>query len=193
MWQDYLEACFPYAMWVLLPLIPSILLFKIFPNNVVVVKGPLQGLTVKAGGAFAAYLLLFLLLSYPVNTYTPGTLLDQKHRFWEIDGVVGIIDEQGQRVLSGDRLRALLRDVKFDLDPDAITINGTWLDLRVVETSGKLPNVTLKIPNFGVGDLKFERSGDATRSIHLREPIFIKYDKAPNAALPVQNRLDPAK
>lgn len=47
------------ATTVLLPLIPAFLLFKFLPTTGEV-SGPLQGLTVKFGGAFAAYLIIFL-------------------------------------------------------------------------------------------------------------------------------------
>ena len=53
MWNDFSVVGFPYALWVLLPLIPSILIFLIFPNSTVMAQGPLAGLTVRAGGAFA--------------------------------------------------------------------------------------------------------------------------------------------
>ena len=44
-----------YILYVLLPLIPAILIFRLFPDTKVTMSGPLQNLTVNATGAFAAY------------------------------------------------------------------------------------------------------------------------------------------
>jgi hypothetical protein len=47
------------ALWFLLPLIPAYILFKSLPSTAIV-TGPLQGLKINLGGAFAGYFLLFL-------------------------------------------------------------------------------------------------------------------------------------
>jgi hypothetical protein len=44
-----------YLLAVLCPLIPAILIYRLFPETKVSVPGPLAGLTLRAGGAFAAY------------------------------------------------------------------------------------------------------------------------------------------
>ena len=43
-----------YVMWVMLPLVPAILTFKLFPKTTVTASGPFAGFTVNASGAFAA-------------------------------------------------------------------------------------------------------------------------------------------
>ena len=47
---------------VLLPLLPAILIFLMFPKTEMVAQGPLQGLSIRAGGAFGAYLIVLLVL-----------------------------------------------------------------------------------------------------------------------------------
>jgi hypothetical protein len=49
------------ALVVILPLIPAYILFKFLPSTGKV-SGPLQGLNIKFGGAFGAYLIIFLAL-----------------------------------------------------------------------------------------------------------------------------------
>lgn len=44
-----------YVLYVLLPLIPAILIFKLFPDTKVALSGPLQHFTLNTTGAFAAY------------------------------------------------------------------------------------------------------------------------------------------
>ena len=43
----------------LLPLVPAYLLFRALPSQAEI-SGPFKGMTVKLGGAFAAYFLVFL-------------------------------------------------------------------------------------------------------------------------------------
>src|SRR5262249_1973110 len=57
-----LELLVLLGIWVALPLVPAILIYRYFPNTQVAASGPLAGLTVKASGAFAAYLVVFLLI-----------------------------------------------------------------------------------------------------------------------------------
>jgi hypothetical protein len=57
-----------YAVYVCLPLVPAILIFRLFPDSKVSVSGPLQNFTVNATGAFAAYVVTvalgFFLVKY---------------------------------------------------------------------------------------------------------------------------------
>jgi len=46
-----------YTFFVLLPIVPAYLIFSKFPDTQVAVSGPFQQLTVRATGAFAAYLI----------------------------------------------------------------------------------------------------------------------------------------
>src|SRR5688500_6357198 len=53
------------ALWILLPLVPAVLIYVIFPKSQASAKGLFAGLTIRGGGAFAAYFIV-LLASYPV-------------------------------------------------------------------------------------------------------------------------------
>lgn len=60
---DYLPVAL-YCLLILLPLVPAFLLFKLLPCSATV-EGPLQGLQLKLGGAFAGYFAV-LLVSFMV-------------------------------------------------------------------------------------------------------------------------------
>jgi hypothetical protein len=73
-----------YLLYVLLPLIPAILIYRLFPDTKVAVSGPLAGLTMKASGAFAAYVIIVALGVFLKDTHTiiagmaqPGTIRAQ--------------------------------------------------------------------------------------------------------------------
>lgn len=48
---------------ILLPIIPAYLLFRALPSSTAAATGPLQGLQIKLGGAFAGYIIVLLLIS----------------------------------------------------------------------------------------------------------------------------------
>jgi hypothetical protein len=49
-------------LWVLLPLIPAVLIYRLFPDTPIGISGILQGLKINAGGAFAGYLIVLLVI-----------------------------------------------------------------------------------------------------------------------------------
>src|SRR5262245_5403689 len=52
------------AVWVLLPLAPAILMFRLVPGNAITLTGPLANLTLNASGAIAAYFGVFVFISF---------------------------------------------------------------------------------------------------------------------------------
>ena len=84
-----------YVLYLLIPLIPAILIFKNFPETKVAVSGPFQSLTVNTTGAFAAYLLIVLLGAYPVGR---AELQLQWSRFYPVKGV---IDLNANQIIQG--------------------------------------------------------------------------------------------
>src|SRR5271169_6544102 len=92
---EILAGSIPYLLWVLLPLMPAILIFKIFPNTTLIARGPLGGLTVKASGAMGAYLVVFGALSIPV-VRTGAEIMTNLHRhFWRVEGRIKLFDGKG--------------------------------------------------------------------------------------------------
>ncbi len=49
------------ALWILIPLIPSMLIFKYVPDSTAFGEGPFKGIKIRVGGAFAAFFILCLL------------------------------------------------------------------------------------------------------------------------------------
>jgi hypothetical protein len=99
---------------VLLPIIPAYLLFKALPSSANV-SGPLQGLQVKLGGAFAGYFAVLLLVTYTHNVWAPPPV----YQVWEVSGQV--TDDAGAAIQPLD-----IRD--FELAPPTFQANtgGTF-------------------------------------------------------------------
>ncbi len=54
------------AVVTLLPIVPAYVLFRALPSQAEV-SGPFQGMTIKLGGAFSAYFIVFLLLLHGLD------------------------------------------------------------------------------------------------------------------------------
>jgi hypothetical protein len=103
-----LELLVLLGIWVALPLVPAILIYRYFPDTQVAASGPLAGLTVKASGAFAAYLVVFLLI-FALVSPIKDVIGSGMRPFWEIRGKVKLVDENGKPI-SGEGSRALNRN-----------------------------------------------------------------------------------
>jgi hypothetical protein len=87
-----------YVLFVLLPLIPALVIFKLFPDSKVAVSGPLAQLTVRATGAFAAYVVVVFLGYVPVQHLVTQI---NASRLYPFEGVV--LDLKQDQVIQSDR------------------------------------------------------------------------------------------
>ena len=80
-----------YVLYVLLPIIPAVVIFWLFPDSKVWVSGPLQNLTLKATGAFGAYIVTVSLGFIPV-TYVEKQIAES--RKYAVEGIIEVGDNQ---------------------------------------------------------------------------------------------------
>jgi hypothetical protein len=104
-----------YVLYVLLPIIPAVVIFKMLPESTADVSGPLQKLKVKAGGAFAAYIVAVLLGYFPVQAVETQIDLARKaqeekwNRRYPFHGV--IVDLQPNQAIRATQLYT--REMEF--------------------------------------------------------------------------------
>ena len=173
-----------YVLYVLLPVVPAVLIYRMFPDTKVAVSGPLAKLTMRSTGAFAAYVIVVVLGFFLVEN-THDIIAGVAQPTWTIKARVELQDEQGQAV-DGARLLPFL---EVYLKPDLTTKEGSYIKLQVPGTGGELPEylVNLKIPKFGEQTLdtselrgaEIERD-EFKRVLRIRKPIVIR--KSPLAA-----------
>jgi hypothetical protein len=147
-----LELIVLLGIWVSLPLVPAILIYRYFPNTQVAASGPLAGLTVKAGGAFAAYLIVLLLIFPLVNTIR-DVVGSAMRPFWEIRGKVTLVDENG-KLISGEDL---LKGIEFEIVPDPMGHSRGILTLKVPQDTWGFPEIYVKIPGWGKETIDLNR------------------------------------
>lgn len=164
-----------YFVWVLVPMIPSIVIYRLFPDTAVAVSGVLAGLTVRATGAFAAYLLLFL-VAHPLINQIVGDL--DPEQVWTIQGDIKLEDQNGREIKNS----GLVNKLSVELNPNEHDISENGFRLRVVKRDNQLPYVTIRIPNWGGGNIDtthipaIAKIDDAEHIIQLSEPVVIQRD-----------------
>jgi hypothetical protein len=131
--------------WVLLPLVPAILIHRVLPKNTIEVNGPLQGLTVKATGGIASYLVLLLLVGAQMQStvFSPIKALDDGTWHFNIPFIVQDGNAHPMLFEGGARLTAETTDHP---NPDVrrsgfVGYTATFYAPRV--SDGHLPTVTL--------------------------------------------------
>lgn len=157
-----------YSLWVLVPMIPAIAIYSRFPDRIVA-SGVLAGLNVKAGGAFAAYLIIFLVALPLINKIE--AVLDQELQIWTIEGPIKLEDEKGTEIRN-----SLLRDkVSVELSPRQYDISQKTFRIRLVVTNNELPYVTIRVPDYSDGDVPITGTKDyLNHMIEYSAPVEIR-------------------
>jgi hypothetical protein len=175
-----------YAGWVLLPLIPAVLIYWLFPSTTVAVDGPFANLTVKASGAFAAYLIIFA-ATYSLMQTTKDTIGGFQRSFWTITAQIKLLNTDGLEIRADDLIK------KLRVRPPPLAVDSYLATLKVFESEGQLPfRITMEIPDFGEEAVDLKTQIGATtnlfrKTIEFKEPIQIRKspDMGSNRPTPV--------
>lgn len=164
------------ACWILLPLVPAVLIYKLFPNTPVAASGPLAGLTIKTGGAFAAYLIIFLIVVPLVNKieYEIGGSIRPS---WEVRGEVKLVDQTGNEIANRDLLEAM----KLKSLPSCLNHSAEMLTLTVAPDliGGAFPKVVVEVPGWGIKDVDLNKQVNKKYFEHLIDVGEIKVARTP--------------
>jgi hypothetical protein len=183
-----------YTIWVILPLIPAVLIYRLFPDTAVAVHGPLANLTVRASGAFAAYLIVFA-ATYVFVKETEEVVVAFQHPFWTIKGRIVLVDREGIEVTA----ESLLEKMRVRTDPDQFKVQSYHVQLSIPEIGGDLPGVIFEIPTWGRKEIDLQSASEVSvdrfrKVIEIKNPIMIKDVSvaAPNVARPQRSYLEAA-
>lgn len=163
-----------YLLLISGPLVPAILIYWLFPDTVVVVKGPLSGLTMRATGAFAVYAVVFM-ISYPFASRMQETTSALVTPVWTLKARVAPVDGQGQR-LAGD---LLLKGMTVEFNPALHRISPPYIQLAIPSDRKNWPLITFQIPNHGgkvinLADMEKELDiNDSEKVIRLKTDLEI--------------------
>ena len=143
-----------FSCWLVVPLLPAWITYRITPDQRIGLKGPMQQLTIRAGGAFAAYLIL-LVFSYPLvidggMTIVGGMTVTP---VWTINADVIAIGPNGEQIDMPENVQAMTVSFK----PDIHKIGKKHISVRMPYKPEEWPLLTLTIPEFGGAEVDLYR------------------------------------
>ena len=170
-----LHFAFISVIWIGLPLVPAWLTYRITPDQALGLRGPFQGMTLRATGSFVAYIVVAMLLS--VFTWPIGKLLVGKvsgDAMWVITGRAALYDANGKPTNSAPNLRmAYLRVL-----PEQNVID-TDLVIKVPFPRDGKPTIYIEVPEWGGAKISLNDSESyvedpLTRTLKLRDIVQIR-------------------
>jgi hypothetical protein len=144
--QIFIELVALYLLWICGPLVPAVLIYRLFPETQVTATGPLSGLTVRATGAFAAYAVTFL-MTYPLAVKIYSAFGSQLKPVWSLKAEVIASDEAGNPITYAN----FYDGMTISFTPDFQVIADRSVELQVpLDSEGRSwPKITFQIPNYG--------------------------------------------
>jgi len=155
------------VVWFILPLVPAILLYWLFPDSRIKAEGVLANFKVNAAGAFGGYLVLFAAM-IPFVRPAIDYVGSFQHSCWTISGKLTITDANNADIyypplFNAVRARTVPDTVAFD-DPEyVITVRA--------DESGGLPPITVyldKMPEFTPQVLDIESGAGKRDTFHKK-------------------------
>ncbi len=146
-WAFYFATIGVVTLWVVLPLIPSVLIYWLFPRSDVSIKGILvPGLTLKAGGAFAAYLTVLLVIK-PWLAEAYNDIGGWLHPAWTITGAFRLIDKHGAPAHPD---YAFFQKICTRTQPEMNSFGDSAFTITVPQGERGLPKIFLVVPDYHV-------------------------------------------
>lgn len=163
------------VLTMLVPLIPAVIVFKLFPDTRVAASGPLSGLKVRTSGAFAAYLIV-LVLATAMSKHTEDSIATMTSPSWLIEGKVIVKTPDGKVVDDESAYSGL----QITMDPRHYGGGGKTFWARVPEIDKRIPTISLSMPTVGQQTIEPQQlpKNHGSRRIVLEEPVVIQQIRA---------------
>jgi len=169
-----------YIFYVLLPMVPAIVIYRLFPDTKIATKGTLSNLNINTTGAFAGYIIT-VVLGYFLIQNTHQLIAQISNPYWTVTAKVELQNEDGTS-RSGvglvDTLEVLIapqiQRVKYGTAH--LIIPGYQKDWDKTDLKFQIPGYGYKIVNLR----DITRGADIdpyNLSVDLLEPIVIVMDR----------------
>lgn len=161
-----------YLLWVCVPILPATVIYALFPKNPIGVHGPLGNLTISATGAFAAYVIVFV-LAYPIINKQLDVVGGMSRPIWGVEAKVKLIEQDGT---PADQ--AWLGGLQVNVRPDVYTTANQFVTVYIHQEGNKFPKIILSIPKFGsevvdISDDSNIKSVDISKKLVILKDIEI--------------------
>ena len=108
-----------YALYVFLPIVPAILIYKMFPNSQISASGVLSNFKFNATGAFGGYVIT-VVLGWGLVDGIHGQIVKSANPSWTIKAKLKILDENGESIFQNSQLENL----KVKVFPELVQVRG---------------------------------------------------------------------
>ena len=162
--------------WITVPLLPAWLTFLITPKQELGLKGPFQGFTVRTGGAFTAYLIVFL-ITLPFVREMGRELIGQmlEDTAWTVRGNLSTWDHKGERDAPDLTGATVSMDPRpYNIDADRVTVS---LPQRKYQGT-----IYVNVPGLGGARIRLDDpqsyyEDPITRQIRLKNDLILRQTK----------------
>lgn len=189
-----------YVLWMLLPAVIAIGIFRLFPDTKVRASGPFQNLTINVTGAFGAFFITLLAGWFLIDRIDARIQQSLVSPTWEVMVKVSFLDNEGEEIRVD---RALREDVKVFVEPPiAKTAELPYVYVRLpLVKPGEWPTLYFNVPGFISETLSPRRliaDGEAEvdswrQRVDLGEMVLRQVPDIPSSARPrVEAYLAPA-
>lgn len=175
------------AAWLLIPLLPAWVTYRITPAQKLGLGGPLAQLTLNASGAFAAYLAL-LLISYQFVATGGMSIVGAMATpsVWTFKADIIAVDENGHKVAIPDTVQGL--DVSFK--PLMHDLGKSRMLVRLPYNPGHWPFMTVTIPSFGGAEIDLNHLQGVhldhfNKTVELDGPIAVRQARGGGLGVPL--------
>jgi hypothetical protein len=142
-----------YAIAILLPMVPAIVVFRLFPETKVSASGKLSQISFKAGGAFGAYIVVavlgYLMVQRVLNIIDPPNPIPCQACMeckplseWTVSGIVQFEDSDHNAVADAMTLQKM---TVATLSPASITMSDNIIQFTLPSDSTKWNSILLKL------------------------------------------------
>lgn len=184
--KSILYAFIFYITFIIVPLVPALLIYKLLPKEkigTIGVGGVFGNFRINATGALGAYLLIAGGSFYLFNPFVQGQITDVSHPTWKVISKVDFVDTNGSPLPTNELIPAI--DVTFRPEPLEI-----YTDMISFKVSGKVEDILISIngkgnnfrgKNFNLAkDRENIKIDEAKRTIDLGTITLQQYGAPPN-------------
>ena len=173
-----------YIIYVLLPMVPAMVIYKIFPDTTITTSGTLSGWKVKTTGAFAGYIIT-VVLGYFLVQNTHHLIAQINNPYWEVSAKVELLNEDGTQYHIQRSNDNLIDTLEVMVAPRLQRVNSGTVHLIIPGSrkNWEMTELKFEIPNYGYTQINLkEASKDAiideySLSAQLSQPIKIVVDR----------------
>lgn len=169
-----------YALYLLMPMIPSIAIYRMFPDTKISASGILANLNFKTTGAFAAYVVTVFLGFFLIQN-TQQLIMQMSNPVWTLKTQVDLLDYDGKPYSNKDILETLVVQIEPKLQ--RVVGDNVIMSFPGNRSSWETTQLKFDIPRFGykvmtIGDIaKDAKIDNFDLLLKLDKPISITADK----------------